>query len=238
MRQRSRQFLTSVAMLAVVFTSSYASSLTIDFSQWIEFDQPDEAGGEIVFENGVLTGSMISFASVTGVNTPFHAGAANLLICDMCFLSFQVSATGVGDTIVIDPLGAVNDFTLSGEILSFGDFPGFAGDIVSGKFVGGSLNTGPAIDQFNGEGTDEKPDVLLEYFFGPNPPALLFFGNNEMTLQLDPEDIAYDNDENVVFYRGAVNDGDLSNFPAVPEPGTATLLLLGAGLVAAFRRKS
>lgn len=238
MRQRSRQFLTSVAMLAMVLSSSYASSLTIDFTQWIEFDQPDESGGEIVFENGVLTGSMISFESITGVNTPFHSGAANLLICDQCTLSFRVSATGVGDTIVIDPLGAENEFTLSGEILSFGDFGGFSGDIVSGQFVGGSLNTAPNIDQFNGEGTDDKPNELLEYFFGPNPPALLFFGNNEMTLQLDLEDIAYDNDENVVYYRGAVNDGDLSNFPAVPEPGTAMFLFLGASFIAAFRKKS
>jgi hypothetical protein len=123
--------------------------------------------------------------------------------------------------------------SISGQIgppAAFG--PGLI--VFNGIFGSGELDLDGSIQTFEAEGTDEKVEVLSNYFFG-GPVPFYLFGTNEQTVTLSALDVQFDAFGNLTYYKGNVTTADFVNF--APEPGSALLLLLGLGSLAAYRRR-
>jgi hypothetical protein len=184
----------------------------------------------------------IAFSELTGTGTPFNDGEQ--LTCQGCELSFTS-----GDVDSVEPDGDVTfkaggTFEMRGTLVAnpLINFDGLnPGDpscdgltdclILSGSFAAGAeltfFGSGSSTSAaFNARGPDEKNAVIIDYFFGAGAGVIFTFTNGNFTVPgVTPG----------MFTNAVVDDADLTN--RVPEPGTTTLLLLGAGLVAAFRRR-
>ncbi len=188
----------------------------------------DGAGGPAV-------GTDIDFNSITGVGTPFNAGVN--LSCVGCQLDFTTGAnTGEGPAFWTFASGG--SFVLTGTVPAAFGFPGILVPTVllSGTFSGApaasAFGLGSSILTFGGVGIDVKHPSLVTYFYGitpgpGDPPVVFNYTNTEIT---GTGTVGADGSFNV-----AVLDADISN--VLPEPGSALLLLLGLGSLAAYRRR-
>ena len=185
-------------------------------------------------EGGSAVGSGIQFIQITGVDTPFHA--TETLICQGCFLDFATGGnTQEGPNFWTFAGGGF--FVLRGEILADGgDFDGFSGEILRGRFNNNppnlALGTQKAIFAFNGFGQDIKAAPLVEFFYGipqdTDPPPIFNFTNTEITGTgiVDP---------NTQGFIVEVDNADIKN--SLPEPGSSLLVLLGLSGLAMFSRR-
>ena len=188
------------------------------------------------------------------------------LFCTGCLLNFETGAHISGATPGIVNFGAGGFFTLDvgttlGDGIAAGPAPGqapaFGGigvgeNILLGSFRANpakpiSIGVGPGI--FTGFGIDVKHDAINTYF-GTGPDYK--FTNTNIYGSLGTQAVGMhdlfdfdsnvfsDNEVFVTLQAGGfiikVDNGDITNNP-VPEPGSTTLLLLGLGGLAAFRRR-
>ena len=217
-----------------------AESARIDFDNGGLAQNP---GASLTYDGigGPLVGTMIDFNSIQGVDTPLNAGIN--LTCVGCQLEFTTGAnisenTGSG----LWSFAAGGTFVLTGAVAPTGLGTGFAGlpantVIISGTFTGDPPNIaigdvgGNAVFAFTGFGTDFKhPDIVAFYYGIPTSttPAPEFqYRNTEITgVGTVDGNLGFD------FH---VDNADIRN--AMPEPGSALLLLFGLGSLAAYRRR-
>lgn len=202
-----------VAAAAIVLMAAPATAATvIDFTTGFAGE-----GGSISWDGSNLIGSNIPIGAVTVTGAPTNNGV------------FAVSGTSTGQgggtygTLSFNT--AQNFITISGCIpgLSVGlDANGNCApvDLMDGTFM--SYNAGPN-GLLNALGEDMKSTDLMNAINWPSTLPWEFFGVSISTGGLNPNGTP-----------GSVISTDIRN-TAVPEP--ATMMLLGTGLLAAFRAR-
>lgn len=225
-------------VLAALVATGLLGGITAESAE-IKIDQniPQGPLASLTYDGagGPAVGTDIDFNLIIGVDTPFNAGVT--LTCVGCQLDFTTGAnTGEGPTIWTFASGG--SFVLTGTVPAVFGFPGIfvPTALLSGSFTGDPPNlavgTGSAIFAFNGFGIDIKEPKLVTYFYGitpgpGDPPVIFNYSNTEIT---GTGTVGLDGSFSV-----AVKDADISN--SIPEPGSALLLLLGLGSLAAYRRR-
>jgi hypothetical protein len=215
----SGMLVAALAVVGVLGTSSKASAaLLIDFDN-ITFD----GGTFTTLGGGNYSGSGIIFDTILYKDT-----AIGTLAGAQCGAATSVATATVADTCKLDFNTLANTFTVTAPtgLWNTGpDFqaytadrgafiPGTIGNLLTGSFIAFTDING---NLFIGAGTDVKdPDLLAFFGLAANTPFV--YANTE--IHLGP--------------NGQVVEADLTNI-AVPEP--ATMMLLGTGLLAAFRAR-
>jgi hypothetical protein len=212
----SGMLVAALALVGVLGTSSNASATLL-----IDFDQSVFDGGTFAtLGGGNYSGSGILFDTILYRDTaaPGTGNIAGLqcgtgLEADACTLNFN---TALNTFTVTAPTGLWNvgadfkPYTGDGEVF----VAGTTGTILSGTFNNWIDLAGVA---FIAGGTDTKDPEMLS-FFGLAPGTPFIFANTEIHLGAN----------------GEVLEADLTNI-VTPEP--ATMMLLGTGLLAAFRAR-
>jgi hypothetical protein len=189
-------------------------------------------------DTGTIHGIDIVFTIVTGTGGTLHDGVDDL--CDACLLNFAVSGTDLGGfDYEVNPGGATNTAVLIGAVPVAGAGPG---TLLAGSFLEGDIASGAGAFRFGSAGVDEKDPNLVLYYWGVPVDEFTFVFNaqavpqNRVTGSLPlPGGIHGVGDLEV--WWPVLTEVDLSNSPSVPEPGTAYAVLLGLGLLAAYRRR-
>jgi len=216
----SGMLIAALALAGVVGTSSKAdAALLIDFDN-VSFD-----GGTFTdLGGGNYSGSNIVFDTILLKDTD----AGTTLAGAQCGVSTTVAGATVTDTCKLNFNTSTNTFTLTSptglwdigaDHLPYtadrgGLIAGTSGTVLTGSFnnfadLGGIL--------FLASGVDTKDPELLA-FFGLSPTTTFTFANTEIHFGAN----------------GTVSEADLTNI-VTPEP--ATMMLLGTGLLAAFRAR-
>lgn len=185
-----------------------------------------------------IHGIDIVFTIVTGQGGTLDDGVDNL--CDTCLLNFVVSGTDLGGfDYEVDSGGGTNTVVLTGEVPIASAGPG---TLLAGTFLEGEIISGGGTFRFGSGGVDEKdPDLVLHYWGIPISDFTFVFNaqavpQNRSTGSLAlPGGIHGAGDLEV--WWDVLTEADLSNAPAVPEPGTTYIFLLGLGALAAYRRR-
>jgi hypothetical protein len=212
------------AVLAVVATPALAATIT--------FDQLADTGTLAHAVGGPLVGSDIAFTTIASSGadpTPFNSGVT--LVCNMCTLSFTTGAV-ITEGPILWTFASGGSFVLTGGIPALGIADGST--ILSGSFTGLSVALATAGGMtFSGGGIDFKAPELALFYWGvvaPPPP------NNQIFMYADTEITAVPTSTTPGGgFTANVTEGDLTN--RLPEPGSALLLLLGLGSLAAYRRR-
>ena len=227
----SGMLVAALALVGVLGTSSKANAaIVIDFENLV-FD-----GGQITsLGGGNYSGSNIVFDSIFLKDTTAGPGGTSLTLAGA---QCGASTTGgiIAETCKLDFNTLLNTFTLTSptglwnigpDLLPYnvdrGAFiPGTIGNLLTGSFTAFGNVPGPENSLFAGAGMDTKDADLLA-FFGL-PLTGFTFANTEIHANAN----------------GNVTEADLINIQnlgvtQVPEP--ATMLLLGTGLLAAFRAR-
>ncbi|HYE89225.1 MAG TPA: PEP-CTERM sorting domain-containing protein [Vicinamibacterales bacterium] len=206
----------AAAIAAVLMAAPAQAATVIDFTTGLAGE-----GGTISWDGTNLIGSNIPIGAVAIVGAPVNNGV------------YEVSGTasGQGGTSAYGTLSfntsADNNFiTITGciEDLSVGiDANGNCSPValMDGTFTSWNMNGTNGLD--DGFGTDVKNTQLLEAINWPLDLPWEFFGFSMTTSNLQPNG-----------QPGSVISTDIRN-TAVPEP--ATMMLLGTGLLAAFRAR-
>ncbi len=200
---------------AVLMTGSAQAATVIDFNTGFAGE-----GGTISWDGTNMIGSNIPIGAVYIVGAPQANGV----------YAVTGSATGQGaggfGSLSFNTSSDNNFITITGCIssLSVGlDANGNCDPValMDGTFTSWNFNGTNGLD--DAMGTDVKHMALLEAINWPADLPWEFFGFSITTSQLSPNGQA-----------GAVISTDIRN-TAVPEP--ATMMLLGTGLLAAFRAR-
>ena len=214
----------AVAVLALA--ASPALAATITFDQLVD-------SGTLTYNGtgGPLVGTGITFQTISpslADPPPFNAGTD--LVCGGCTLTFSTGAN-VTEGPGVWTWASGGTFTLTGTI------PGI-GIVVPSVILSGTFTENPSATLvagtliFGGGGIDFKAPELVMFYFGliaPPPPdnMIFMFSNTEITATP------------TVGGNGSlsalVTEADITN--RLPEPGSALLLLLGLGSLAAYRRR-
>lgn len=215
----SGMFVAALAVAGVLGTSSQANAaLFIDFEN-IVFD-----GGTITSAGGNFTGTNIVFDAMylkdTSLGTLAGVECGTGSSAGSCKLNFSTLANTV---VMTSPDGL---YDIGADLLPYtADTGGLlagtvGGNVLTGSFAGFDLDAGGLFSEFTGFGPDTKHESLLR-FFGLPLDTTFTFGSTNIVFNAD----------------GSVVNADLANIvmPAVPEP--ATMMLLGTGLLAAFRAR-
>lgn len=200
------------------------------------FDQGvTDNAGSITYDGagGNLIGTDIVFTNFTGILTPLNNGIT--FDCDSCLLNFQTGGN------LTEAAGANGEYTFAAG----GTFTITGGSLLGGIAGGTTLVSGIITSivtadlsgtsfEMSIKGLDEKHPDLLDLFFN-NPPGNFVGVASEIQsggagITRDTTTGSFDID----LSKGGNADFVNSN---VPEPGTTTLLLLGLGGLAAYRRR-
>jgi PEP-CTERM motif len=230
MKARFSKWLAPTSIALATFLSLAGAAPTEGAS--IIFDQAtSNQGGTISYDGngGALIGTNIIFDQLTASGVP-SPGTFN---CLGCTLSFQ-TGNNISEGPNVWTFAGGGTFTLTGTV------PGITGIgvpiVFDGYFVGNSTVTrgvGGKLN-FQGFGKDHKNADLLT-FLGLNPDSDWGFSNTEISA-VGATILANGG------FTGKMKDGnnlgnaDLTN-DQIPEPGTALLLMLGLGSLAAYRRR-
>jgi hypothetical protein len=223
-----------VAALAIsVLCAPKAEAIAI-----VSFDQSNPiAGGAISYDGtgGSLIGSNIPFDRLGGLGTPLNSGATSL--CVGCLLNFTTGANISEGPGVYEWGGApLGSFTLTGS-LPFLPAPGPIGPpaevLLTGTISAARLDTGLLI--LGLRGIDFKHPKIVDFYFGPGPDPIFSYINTQIIIGgIDFDDVTDPGGADGGF-NAAVTNADIDN--VIPEPGSALLLLLGLGSLAAYRRR-
>jgi hypothetical protein len=201
---------TAVAAVVLMAGSAHAATV-IDFSTGLAGE-----GGTITWDGTNLIGSNIPIGAVTIVGAPTGNGvftvsgtASGSGGSGFGSLNFN---TGTDDITILGCIGGLTVGTDSGSCVPV--------DLVSGTFTSWSTNGHGLTSAF---GIDMKDAELLAAINWPADLPWEFFGVSVTTDTMTPNGAPY-----------AAISTDIKN-TAVPEP--TTMILLGTGLLAAFRAR-
>ncbi len=228
-----RRFATSgwiaAGVTAVGLAASPAMASTITFDQTLD-------SGTIFYggTGGAMTGSGITIQTISPslVDPPPFNPAVDL-VCGGCVLDFT-TGTNVSEGPAEWVFNGGGSFTIMGGVLALG-IPG-GSTLLSGSFIGNVTAdlTGAGTLIISGAGLDFKHPKIVDFYFGivvPPPPDndIFLFTNTEITAtpSMSPTEPGG--------FTALVTEADVTN--RLPEPGSALLLLLGLGSLAAYRTR-
>jgi hypothetical protein len=238
---RSEKSWKKAALALAATVGLLAASSPSEAIEFITFDQNASTGGTLSYDGagGALIGTNIPFDFVFGV-LGFVPNPGSMLCVDAsqlndpCLLDFETGPL-VSDSANLLRWGAnPNDdaIVLSGGLLSGATFISPT-DLLFGSIQGASLEFQFGTRWEAGvSGNDTKDEDLIAFFFAPSAPTDFTYLNSELVLT----GIGGSGSASGGFSVD-VQQADIVN-TAVPEPGSALLLLIGLSALATrrFRR--
>lgn len=210
----------------LILVAGLASAPPAEAVASITFDQVIQGGTLSYDVGGPLVGTDILFDFLVVAGTPAADGVYDCVGCELNF----TTGNSVGDDD-----GPVYTFGTGGSFVLTGTIPDL-GILANVVLLSGTWNANPANPiavaagsniSFIGNGIDTK-NADLAAALGIDP-ELWRYANSEFSLgaaTVNPDGS----------FTGAITQADLQNIKA-PEPGSAFLLLLGLGSLAAYRRR-
>jgi len=254
-----RKILNGVSVLSAFVIASALAVSPAEAIPIIKFDQGQSQtvqDGTLAWAGGdsPLIGADIGFSIVTGLGdlagmglacNPLISGFGNpCMLLDFTTGEFTGSSvsdlTWGSDPFMMQPVSFVVTLTdanaLGGLIMPAGT------ELLTGTALLSASMTGNAINGFTASliGIDVKDPVLLDFFFDAPIPTDFRYVNT--TIVLDTTGVSVNLTDGFMLNGETqpipVSDADINNTPIdLPEPGSALVLLLGLGSLAAYRRR-
>jgi hypothetical protein len=213
------------ALLALFFTFGVLDARS-EAVPTLSFDDVTTQGGTVTYAGGAApaVGTGILFDTLDAITTPLNPGQYSCASCVLNFTTGPETSPGV----LPYEWGAGGSFTLMGSVPA----AGAAGTLLTGTFTGASATAGTSSITLSGVGLDFK-----------HPALIAFFGLDAIVFEASSTNIQAGT---TVFpsgpggaFSGTITNADLDNIETdIPEPGSALLLLLGIGSLAAYRRRA